>query len=178
MRNLPPDVTRVHVLDDVGGVVHHRNEGNEDLVKCIETFKLSASVHRIDQCVMQGSWESLTMVKIPESLSSLRSIGNSVFVLCSNLLEIKNLSAARQLSEIQDYVFAGCMCLQSINLSNVISLTGILDCTNASSKSLKVIQFPPLSLLTEIQRSAFHFCESLTNQELPESVESIELSAF
>jgi len=113
---------------------------------------------------------SLTSVLLP---SSLTSIGESAFYLCSGLTSI-NFPSPSSLTSIGDWAFYSCTGLTSITIPTTVTSIegGVFEgCTELMS-----IIIPPL--VTSIGPGAFLGCNSLNSLTIPSSVTSIEARAF
>lgn len=112
------------------------------------------------------------------------SIGDKAFARCTAL---ENITIPNDVINIENYVFAGCNSLQSINVSdgnsNYLSCGGVLF---DKSKSV-LIKYPEGKKdtsyiipdgVTSMGKGALFLCESLKSITIPENVTSIWDSAF
>lgn len=97
------------------------------------------------------------------------SLGDHNFRECTNLKEIK---LPAQITGVTYHSFEGCSSLESIDLSNVVTISDAFkNCT-----SLKYVKLN--DSMTQIGKNAFVNCSSLESIELPSELTSILSGAF
>ena len=110
----------------------------------------------------------LISITIPNSVTS---IGMGAFSFCTGLTSI---TIPNSVTSIGDYAFWGCSGLTSITIPNSVTSIGY-DAFRGCS-GLTSITIP--NSVTSIGSSAFYNCSSLTSVTIPNSVKSIGRSAF
>ena len=114
----------------------------------------------------------ITSIEFP---STLETIGNFAFSGCSGLTEVV-LSNCTSLTSIGNGVFGVCSGLTSITLPS--SLTSIGYSAFAQCSRLTEVDLSNCTSLTSIENGTFIFCSGLTSITLPSSLEAIRDSAF
>ena len=114
----------------------------------------------------------ITSIEFP---STLETIGNFAFSGCSGLTEVV-LSNCTSLTSIGNGVFGVCSGLTSITLPS--SLTSIGYSALAQCSRLTEVDLSNCTSLTSIENGTFIFCSGLTSITLPSSLTSIEENAF
>ena len=112
-----------------------------------------------------GVCSGLTSITLP---SSLTSIGYSALSQCSRLTEV-DLSNCASLSSIGNLAFEGCSGLTHIDLSKCTNLTSIGTYAFQDCSGLTSIILP--SSLTNIGESAFYYCIGLNTLEYKGTLE-------
>ena len=109
----------------------------------------------------------LATLNLPESLTSIESLGNGVFYGCLSLSNVPFTA----LKSVGDYAFYACQSLASLNVSNV---EGVGTYAFAGCENFKVSSFDQL---VSIGDGAFYLCESITEVVAPK-LAIIGASAF
>ena len=112
--------------------------------------------------------ESLTQVKIPDSVTS---IGERAFCRCVGLT---SMTIPNGVTNIGDQAFSGCSGLTSVTIPGSVVDMGV--CAFQGCKNLAHVAM--LDGVESIGDSAFVGCTSLTNITIPNSVTNIESYAF
>lgn len=140
--------------------------GKEDITKVI----LSNGIDEIEDRAFQNC-TNLEYIELPESLNSLLGLGTKyTFRGCKSLKEIKIPSKVQW---VPIGCFEDCISLESVELSNVQSISGAAfwGCT-----SLANVIIP--DKVEEICASAFKKCDSLKSVRISSSVTTIEKEVF
>lgn len=168
---------------DVIAIGHNAFSGNET----VKTVKLPSSVGYIAYEAFLGC-TSLTEITIP---SSVTSIGPSVFENCTSLSEITIPSSVTYIGK---EAFAGTKWLSDKQKANpYVVINGILIDVSKAGTNLNipatvkkiscdipknVVSVALPSSIIEIDSDMFANCTSLETIEIPETVESMEISSF
>ena len=136
-----------------------------------QSYSLTAYNSRAwDTVVIPDTYEGLPVTSIAdgETLMGL-ALQSGVFM---NHTEIKNVTLGADLATVGLGAFAGCSGLESVNLSEVLSLGqwAFQNCSSLASAQL--------GRLSQIPSNAFYNCASLAELTLPDSLVSIGASAF
>ncbi len=156
---IPSTVNGAPVIELRGTFQNHKN---------IVTVTLPEGLKIINDNTFNCPSSNLTSVNIP---STVTTIGNNTFSLCSKLTEI---SLPEGLTKIGDYAFSGCSGVTEIVLPD--SLTGVGIDAFSGCHGLTEIIIP--DSFTSINYSAFESCNGLTSVVIPDSVSSIHHGAF
>ena len=87
---------------------------------------------------------------------------------------LKTVKFVDGVTELMNYVFAGCEALQNVEIPKETTTIGVEAFAGCSN--LKSIEIP--NKVTKIGEKAFHSCWNLELTEIPESVETIDSGAF
>lgn len=159
-----------HVYEIGGFISYYPDEmpfaGKEDITKVI----VSNGIEVIGDRAFQNC-TNLEYIELPESLDPLLGLGfRYTFSGCKSLKEIRIPS---KVLDVPQYGFRDCVSLESVELSNVesISAGAFLGCTSLASV------FIP-DKVESIGGYAFSGCTSLASIIIPNKVESIGSNAF
>lgn len=146
----------------------------------LKTVKVPSCLISINDEAFYGC-ESLTNIELPEGLMK---IGENAFLGCSNL---KKFEIPSSITNIGNFAFAWCSSLQSIkvneNNKNYMDDNGVLY----TKDQTKIIKYPEakeeteyaiLNDTTNIEIYAFCDCNNLTQIYIPDSVKTINGTAF
>lgn len=128
------------------------------------------------QVVKDDSYKDLDSVLIPENVKidgeiyPVKSIGDSAFYWCENLIKIDIPSS---IIRYGNYSFANCKSLSSIEIPKITYIP-----KNAFSGCVALADIKIPSSVMTIGESAFSGCDGLTKIEIPSNVKIIEKAAF
>lgn len=145
-------------------------EGAFSKCSSLETMAIPASVERIEDSAF-ASCTSLTEVSFVDNYR-LTHIGDRAFSCCSSLVTV-NLPVTVKFIGKSAYELCG---LKTVRLRFCESLMNLEEFTFAWCKQLTVVELPPT--LQTIRRGAFKSCASLTEVDLPRSLQLIGSEAF
>lgn len=114
---------------------------------------------------------ALTTVQLP---ADLVNIGNSAFMSCSNLVEVKGLSDASNLRVVEDAAFYGCSSLKEAVFPASLERLGDMvfsNCTNLERVGIN-------GSVTQLGTDAFANCSSLKDVELNAPISIIGSHCF
>lgn len=114
---------------------------------------------------------ALTTVQLP---ADLINIGNSAFMSCSNLVEVKGLSNASNLRVVEDAAFYGCSSLKEAVFPASLERLGDMvfsNCTNLERVGIN-------GSVTQLGTDAFANCSSLKDVELNAPISIIGSHCF
>ena len=136
--------------------------------KSLKSISIPSGVKVIEPCAFTDC-QSLTEIKLPENLEE---IGGSAFSGC---IALKKIEIPQSVKSMGGGAFRGCSELAELNISDY-SITKILDETFMDCPSLKSVVLP--KGLTTVGANAFRNDTALTKVTVPDSVTSINSTAF
>ncbi len=136
--------------------------------KSLKSISIPSGVKVIEPCAFTDC-QSLTEIKLPENLEE---IGDSAFSGC---IALKKIEIPQSVKSMGGGAFRGCSELAELNISDY-SITKILDETFMDCPSLKSVVLP--KGLTTVGANAFRNDTALTKVTVPDSVTSINSTAF
>lgn len=141
---------------------------NEIKVKKVESEELNITPNEESQQFI-GLYGTVNIDKIPDEYVSGVDLLNNL--INRSITEIK---INESITEIGDYVFAGCSNLSSIIIPNTVTSIGISAFLRCSS--LKNIELP--NKITRLETNVFQYCTDLTEIVIPEKVVNIASYVF
>ena len=129
---------------------------------------LSANIKTI---ATRAFWNSTKLTNIYSVPSSLTTIGDYAFNLCSSL---KSFNVPRYATYIGTAAFSGCTALQTISIPDKVTQVG-----NYAFQGCKALQSVTIgSGLTELSSQMFDGCSALTSMVVPDNITKIKTFAF
>lgn len=142
--------------------------GTLSIPRYLNEIKVTAIDKEAFAAKEEGKAYSFTKLILPDTITS---IGEKAFMNCMELVEV---SLPRGVSELSDYIFAGCK-----NLKLFVSPDGITSIgKNAFDGCSNLVSVILSKNLKTIGDEAFVSCISLPNIFIPRSVTSIGVDAF
>ena len=148
--------------------------------ECVKmtSIELPTSLRTIDYGAFAGS--GLTSITIPEGVTS---IGNFCF---SNCYDLTSISIPSTLASIGDNFLYNCILLSSIEVSQNSNYFKIVDGLLLTKNDQEIVRCVPSKEgvvnapagLIKVRESAFNYCKSVTQINLPDTVTSIGAAAF
>ena len=143
-------------------------KGTLNIPRYLNEIKVTAIDKEAFAAKEEGKAYSFTKLILPDTITS---IGEKAFMNCTELVEV---SLPRGVSELSDYIFAGCK-----NLKLFVSPDGITSIgKNAFDGCSNLVAVNLSKNLKTIGAEAFRSCISLPNIFIPSSVTSIGYDAF
>lgn len=143
-------------------------KGTLNIPRYLNEIKVTAIDKEAFAANEEGKAYSFTKLILPDTITS---IGEKAFMNCTELVEV---SLPRGVSELSDYIFAGCK-----NLKLFVSPDGITSIGNNAFDGCSNLVAVNLSKnLKTIGDEAFRSCIKLPNIFIPRSVTSIGVDAF
>ena len=142
--------------------------GTLSIPRYLNEIKVTAIDKEAFAAKEEGKAYSFTKLILPDTITS---IGEKAFMNCTELVEV---SLPRGVSELSDYIFAGCK-----NLKLFVSPDGITSIgKNAFDGCSNLVAVNLSKNLKTIGDEAFRSCIKLPNIFIPRSVTSIGVDAF
>ncbi len=174
--NIPNGVTSLGIISE------YSTEGDEIFFGCSSLQNVNFGEDSQLSSIGWGAFENCSSLESIEIPNGVTCIGAYAFAYCTKLTNV-TFKEESQLANIGKNAFKECISLTSIELpSSLTSLENgyyaykegvFYKCTNLTN-----VTFGDESQLTYIGEAAFGYCSSLTNIEIPESVNYIGRYAF